>query len=255
MFLIFYGDLQSKIDTELAKGLNEDEIFDKHLHHLEKEIKMNQISPKMFEAISLKTALVLFEGEYSGILKPNRHFIPLKKDFSNFEEVVIKLNDDHYLQEMVDRAFEEICLNEKYSYNYFIRSVFDQVIDDEVSIIKPKEHDIVFGFVERNISIQGTMTTKYFERKRKVSPGPTVTFQESSDYHNTIEIKNLLGFELKRRIRNLGLNVLEFFPKGLVKLVLLLQVSFKFANNFLIRIIKLSIRIFGKLKRMIKALG
>ena len=42
---------------------------------------MGQISPKMFEAISLGTVLVMFEGKYSNILKPDLHYISLKKDF------------------------------------------------------------------------------------------------------------------------------------------------------------------------------
>jgi hypothetical protein len=53
--------------------------------------------------------MVLFEGRYSGVLKPHRHYIPLKKDFSNFDEVVAKIRDVEGLQEMVDRTFDENC--------------------------------------------------------------------------------------------------------------------------------------------------
>ena len=58
---------------------------------------MNQISPRVFEAIALRTALVLFEGEYSGIIAPGVHYIPLKKNLSNLDDVLSLLGDDEYL--------------------------------------------------------------------------------------------------------------------------------------------------------------
>lgn len=63
------------------------------LKEYENQFYLNQISPRCFEAIALKTVLVLYEGEYSGILKPNKHYIPLKKDFSNIKEVLNKIKD------------------------------------------------------------------------------------------------------------------------------------------------------------------
>ena len=85
----------------------------------EKKI-MNQISPRIFEAIESKTALVLFEGVYSNIVKKNIHFIPLKKDFSNFDDVLDKLSDNDYLQCMVNRAFNDIVKTNKFTYKKFI---------------------------------------------------------------------------------------------------------------------------------------
>jgi hypothetical protein len=81
---------------------------------------MNQISPKMFEAIALKTALVLFEGSYSGILKPDLHYISLKKDFSNLKQVLAKLDDISYLENITETAFKDIILSGKYNYEQFI---------------------------------------------------------------------------------------------------------------------------------------
>ena len=75
--------------------------------------------------------MVLFEGEYSKVLEPGRHFIILKKDFSNFEEIVKKIKDHAFLQQMADRTYQEVALNPRWSYREFIR-IIDQVIDEEV---------------------------------------------------------------------------------------------------------------------------
>jgi hypothetical protein len=89
---------------------------------------MNQVSPRIFEAIFCGTALILFDGEYSGVVKPDLHFIPLRKDFSNLEEVFKKLEDDDEIQLMTDRAFEEVIGSGRYSFSRFI-SNFDLVLD------------------------------------------------------------------------------------------------------------------------------
>ena len=247
----FNGDLQDKIETDLGNGFSEDEIFDRHLTKLEKGVKVNMISPKMFEAISLKTALVLYEGEYSGVLIPNRHYIPLKKDFSNFTEIVSKLNDDHFLQDMVDRAYEEICMNDNLSYKYFIRNVFDSIIDDEVCILKPKEHAQAFGYFEKVISIKNLFVTTYHVKSSQLLRTPTVTFQESYDYNSPIENDRLLEFELKRISRIFLLKVIAFFPKKLIKLLLRLATLMKGLKTSILKLNVFLFKVIRRLKRIV----
>src|SRR5690606_3422536 len=81
---------------------------------------------------ALRTAMVLYEGNYSGILKPWRHFIPLQKDFGNFNEVVAALRDDGLLQQIADRTYNEVALNPLYSYGEFVK-LFDSVVEREVA--------------------------------------------------------------------------------------------------------------------------
>jgi hypothetical protein len=83
---------------------------------------MNQISPRAFEAIACGTALVLFEGHYSGILEPDRHFIALRKDFGNVEHVLDALGDDVRLQATADRAYADIVESGKFSFAAFVES-------------------------------------------------------------------------------------------------------------------------------------
>lgn len=90
-----------------------------------------QISPRCFEAAALKTAMVLYQGKYSGFLEPWRHYVPLKKDFSNIEEVAQAIKDVEFLQQLVDRAYLEVARNPRASYQHFVEG-FDRVIGEEV---------------------------------------------------------------------------------------------------------------------------
>jgi hypothetical protein len=83
---------------------------------------------RIFEAIALRTALILFEGTYSGVVVPNLHYIPLKKDLSNFDEVLKQLADDEYLERLTQRAWDDIVGSGRYSYRAFIEMV-DATID------------------------------------------------------------------------------------------------------------------------------
>lgn len=131
----FTGELEKQIDLYQMTHPNDSfhKVQQKYLLPYENKHKLNQISPRCFEAIALKTVLVLYEGEYSGILIPNRHYIVLKKDFSNIQEVIKSIKNDDFLQAMADLTYQEIALNPKYSYKFFIENI-DKIIGDEFKI-------------------------------------------------------------------------------------------------------------------------
>jgi hypothetical protein len=128
----FDGSLQRKVDDYVAAHPDASfaDVHRMFLAPYEGRIRQNQISPRCFEAAALRTGMVLFEGEYSGILKPGRHFIRLRKDFANFGEVVDRLRDRAALQRMVDCTYEEVARNEAYSYRAFLAR-FDDAVDAE----------------------------------------------------------------------------------------------------------------------------
>ena len=107
-----------------------EEVRDRIFAEEEGRIRVNQISPRCFEAAALRTAMILFEGEYSGILEPWRHYVPLKKDFSNIEAVVDAIRNPELLQAIAERAYREVAMNPRYSYRNFVAG-FDQAVEQE----------------------------------------------------------------------------------------------------------------------------
>jgi hypothetical protein len=47
----------------------------------------------------------MYEGNYSDILLPDIHYIMLKKEYYKFEDLIIGINDNKYLQDMTDRTY------------------------------------------------------------------------------------------------------------------------------------------------------
>lgn len=104
-----------------------EEIWENVLVEHEGNIDFRTITPKFFEAIAAKTVLVLYPGKYSKILVPDRHYIPLERDGSNAADVVAKLKDDQYLQEMADRTHEEILHKTELGSPFYVNQI-DRVL-------------------------------------------------------------------------------------------------------------------------------
>ncbi len=136
----FDGALKRQAAQAQADGVAYLDFFAKYLVDKEGHVTMNQVSPKFFEAIRLRTALVCFEGEYSGVIRVNEHFIPLKKDFSNIDEVFEKLDDIEFLEGLTARAYRDIIESDRYSYGDFVER-FDRILSSRV--MRPARAEII----------------------------------------------------------------------------------------------------------------
>ncbi len=99
-----------------------------YLHKFEGNVNYAQISPRHLEAAATRSVQILYEGYYSGVLIPNRHFVPLRRDLANFDEIVDFIADGTKMSEMADRTFEEIILSGRFHYEKFVAD-FDLAID------------------------------------------------------------------------------------------------------------------------------
>jgi len=117
----FDGSIRKSIEQFLLEKPDAgfDEIYHSCVAEHDDFIQMNQISPRLFESIMLGTVLILFEGWYSGILKPGEHYIALKKDFSNVNEVLDTLDNVEKLEKMRNQAYKEVIHSERYSFAKF----------------------------------------------------------------------------------------------------------------------------------------
>jgi hypothetical protein len=93
----------------------------------EGNVIINTVSPRLFEAAALRTAMVLFPGEYSGAVEPWTHYLPLEKDFSNIAEVAERVRDTAALHEMAERAHADLVASGRYSLARFVADFDDEI--------------------------------------------------------------------------------------------------------------------------------
>jgi len=113
---------------------SEAELYERVIRSNEIDGIMNQVSPRVFEAIAAHTVLILFEGNYSGVVKAGEHFIPLRKDGHNLAEVASLLQDGAYVDAMAERAYRDVIASGRYSYKSFVQMV-DSEIDLSLSLL------------------------------------------------------------------------------------------------------------------------
>lgn len=81
------------------------------------------ISPRHLEACATRTAQVLIEGSYNGILDAGVHYLPLRGDFGNIDEVLELMSRDELRAQLADRAYRDIVTSRRYDYSSFVAAI------------------------------------------------------------------------------------------------------------------------------------
>ena len=136
------GTLAARIQAFVASNprATDADVYASLIQPLEQPGLMNQVSPRIFEAIAARTVLVLFEGAYSGVVAAGEHFIALKKDGSNLDDVFRLLGDGTYVDAMAERAYGDVIASGKYSYRAFV-----ELVDTEMKHFVSQSEQVAAG--------------------------------------------------------------------------------------------------------------
>ena len=130
------------------------------------------LSPRIFENIAFGVINILYEGSYSGILIPWRHYLPLNRNHSNINEIITFLSNDEYKNQLVITAKKDIIQSGNYSYKKFQQLMIDHIEgvssitkDRLISLAKDNSFNksklfISFYFLYRKSSELGILFTK-----------------------------------------------------------------------------------------------
>lgn len=88
------------------------------------------ISPRHLEACATKTCQILIEGNYSGILQAGKHYIELKKDFSNLDDVLAIVKNDTGRQQITETTYHDIVESGLYTYKKFVELVLNHSLSN-----------------------------------------------------------------------------------------------------------------------------
>lgn len=83
------------------------------------------ISSRHFEPIGTKTAQILVEGQYNGILQADRHYIPVRKDMSDIDEAVRKYKDAALRGNMIRETYEYVM--DQHTYHHRVASLLNRL--------------------------------------------------------------------------------------------------------------------------------
>jgi hypothetical protein len=164
---------------------------------IEGRVYYRTISPRHFEAAATRTCQILFEGRYSGAMEPMVHYIPLRKDFSNFDEVVRLFRDPGVRRELTDNAFRDLIASERYTYERFIEGFDQDLIEAGLSPEVPAADAAV---AERALS-QGRRWREFKVQVRWISRARFPDYVLRSLFRVTGFLRRSLGRVMKPRYR------------------------------------------------------
>ena len=87
------------------------------------EIPYRTISPRHLEAAAFRVCQILYEGHYSGVMEPDVHYIALRKDFSNFDDVMRQFRDPGRRAEIAQSAHRDLVASGDLSHARFVGAV------------------------------------------------------------------------------------------------------------------------------------
>jgi hypothetical protein len=84
-------------------------------------------SPRIFEAALSGCCQILVEGEYRGILRPYEHYVPLKKDCSNLDEVFALMEDESETLRRIKATYRTLIEDPQYRYSHLVDQVMSYI--------------------------------------------------------------------------------------------------------------------------------
>lgn len=122
------GKINDRTEDYVAKNPSAsfDEVSNVCFREHDGNIDASAISPRMLETCATRTCQILIEGEYAGILKPDLHYIELKKDFSNLDKVLEIVKTDKLRETIIEQAYKDIVESKKYTYEVYIKELLEK---------------------------------------------------------------------------------------------------------------------------------
>ncbi|MCA9876154.1 MAG: glycosyltransferase family 1 protein, partial [Thermomicrobiales bacterium] len=99
------------------------EVFARFFQDRTVTVSGKAVSSRHFEPIGAGACQILLEGQYNGILRPDEHYIALRKDHSNLDDVVARFKDAEYRESLVRRTREYVL--EEHTYQHRVSALVD----------------------------------------------------------------------------------------------------------------------------------
>jgi hypothetical protein len=81
------------------------------------------VSPRHLEACATRTCQLLIEGDYNGVLRAGEHYLPLRRDLSNLDQVLEEVARDARRPRIVDAAYRDVISSGRYQYSKLVERV------------------------------------------------------------------------------------------------------------------------------------
>lgn len=124
-----YGAIQDEVNDYIARHpqASFEEIEDACLFGIEGRETFPGFAPRVLEAAILGCGQVLLEGGYRGYIQPGKHYIELKDDYSNLDDVFAQMADGDRVRNMVAATKRDLVDNPFFRYSTLVERCFELI--------------------------------------------------------------------------------------------------------------------------------
>jgi len=140
-----YGDIRERCDAYIAKHPDAgfDEIEAACFPGLDRAVPVKAISPRLFEAAAAGCAQILAPGDYSGILEPWEHYLPLEPDMSNLGDILDAMRDEGKMAAMIKASRDALLFDPRLTYGAYTTDVLEAVTSRRPGLRIPEPMETV----------------------------------------------------------------------------------------------------------------
>ncbi len=116
------GEFKRRTDAYLTEhpGASYEEVEAACFPGEDGKLALFAISPRHMEACATRTCQVLVEGDYSGVLRAGEHYIELRRDLSNLDEVMELIARDTERERITEAAYRDVVASGRHTYKRMV---------------------------------------------------------------------------------------------------------------------------------------
>jgi hypothetical protein len=120
-------ETQKKVEAFLSQHPKTtfEEVYDRFFKDYANPVNGKAISSRHFEPIGTRTCQILLEGRYNDILEPDVHYISLKRDYSNIDDVLERFRDKDLVRKITDEAYKYTM--DCHTYEHRVKNVWNEI--------------------------------------------------------------------------------------------------------------------------------
>jgi hypothetical protein len=172
----YLGDRARRLELRYP-NISYEELAKKLKIATKKEGDFSAISPRLFEASAMGVCQILDEDEYIGEIEPWVHYIPLKNDFENIDEVIRAMGDFEKSESMANAAATALISSGRYTYEFFVKEMLKKLdclvlpksLGLNLSDLDEVQDEIIKSKRENLRHVQDYVRRCYLARKSKMA--------------------------------------------------------------------------------------
>ncbi|MEF8729095.1 MAG: hypothetical protein V5B34_12910 [Accumulibacter sp.] len=178
------GDIQRRVRAYLNAhpAASFEEVEANCFPGLDGRHSFTAISPRVLEAGLLGSCQVLVEGDYSGIVRPWEHYIPIRADATDFPQVLEAMRDRQLVDRLISNCRETILDSKELHYRHKAATVIGLIESHRVGSGPATDAEAVQRTIRRYEEDMRQTYAKHWRRQsfrrklsRFVDRSPTVS--------------------------------------------------------------------------------